>query len=501
MRHSSRPHSQSDGRRAGSELAGGIAGERSAVRRAPRNGHAYPGPGVSFPDGGFEQASGNRFTEWDLQDKPGEYTFCDTAVKHSGKSSVRIENLGQANRDEGFFIGKTINVAPFHEYRVSVWVKTDQCRSKDLMINVRGKARPAQGKYEEHPGDFHTNIHGEGPNANSLCFAPFEIRWTQDWQKHSIIFNSLDNTKVNIRFGAWAIKSGRMWWDDAQIEEVGLVNVLRRPGTPVVVKGEDGTVYEEGKDYKPISDPLLNIERVDHEPPAIRLTPTSRISEGQRLRVSYYHPVLIHYGCSLCLSEPAVFEEYRRQVQQVNEELHPKAFFMQHDEIRIANWCEACQSKHMTPGQLLADNVRKCVAIIKEIRPDAKIWVWNDMFDPLHNAHEDYYLVNGDLTGSWEGLPPEVGIVNWAHHLKGKNFSFFATRGHEQILSGYYGEPRDRDGTETLAWLKAGEGVPGIVGVMYTAWWYPELKDLSAWAQGVWGSERGDEGMQGRNRK
>ena len=255
-----------------------------------------------------------------------------------------------------------------------------------------------------------------------------------------------------------------MWWDDAQIEEVGLVNVLRRPGTPVVVKGENGKVYQEGKDYEPIADLKLNIYQVDHDQPAILLTPTSRITEGQRLRVSYYHPVLIHYGCSTCLSEPAVFEEYRRQVERVNEELHPKAFFMQHDEIRIANWCELCQSKHETPGQLLADNVRKCVAIIKEIRPDAKIWVWSDMFDPLHNAHEEYYLANGSLAGSWEGLPAEVGLINWGHHLNGQNFLFFSMRGHEQILSCSGDDPKDAHGDENAGVAPEGRACPGDRG-------------------------------------
>jgi hypothetical protein len=36
---------------------------------------------------------------------------------------------------------------------------------------------------------------------------------------------------------------------------------------------------------------------------------------------------------------------------------------MSHDEIRVANWCAACESANLTPGQLLADNVKRCIAI------------------------------------------------------------------------------------------------------------------------------------------
>lgn len=53
----------------------------------------------------------------------------------------------------------------------------------------------------------------------------------------------------------------------------------------------------------------------------------------------------------------------------------------------------------MTPAELLADNVLKCVETIQSKNKDVEIFVWSDMFDNTHNAREDYYLLNGDLTG------------------------------------------------------------------------------------------------------
>jgi hypothetical protein len=155
---------------------------------------------------------------------------------------------------------------------------------------------------------------------------------------------------------------------------------------------------------------------------------------------------------------------------------------MQHDEIRVGNWDEACQQRHMTPGQLLADNVRKCTQIIHDISPAAKVWVWSDMFDPKHNAVDNYYLVNGTWAGSWEGLRPEVGIVNWAIHLKGANFRWFAERGHQQVLAGYYDDPKQ----DIAGWLKAGEGLPGINGAMHTTW-QDNYRDMEDWARAAWG--------------
>ena len=46
------------------------------------------------------------------------------------------------------------------------------------------------------------------------------------------VFNSLDDTAVRVYVGTWGARKGRVWWDDIEFEEVGLLNVLRRPGCP-----------------------------------------------------------------------------------------------------------------------------------------------------------------------------------------------------------------------------------------------------------------------------
>ena len=103
--------------------------------------------------------------------------------------------------------------------------------------------------------------------------------------------------------------------------------------------------------------------------------------------------------------------------------------------------------------------------------------VWSDMFDPHHNAVKDYYLVNGDLKGSWLGLDPKVVIMNWNFGARDKSLAFFSGRGHPQILSGYY----DAGPDQIKGWLEAARGVPGVIGVMYTTW-QNNYTDLEAFA-------------------
>jgi hypothetical protein len=275
--------------------------------------------------------------------------------------------------------------------------------------------------------------------------------------------------------GFWGEGKGTIWVDDLAIEELALVNILRREGCPLVVKSGDGmTTYEEGRDFEPVVDSKLG--RVpwegefefDHAGPTIRITSRSRIKNGDRLRVSWYHPVITHGSQIMCcLSEPKLEKILADQARRLNELFHPKTFFMSHDEIRVANWCLACQKRKLTPGQLLAENAKRCTSILKTVNPQARIVVWSDMFDPHHNAVDNYYLVNGSLKGSWEGLARDVMIANWNGGKAAESLKFFADRGHSQVIAGYYDGD---DLTNFKEWDSAARGVKGVAGFMYTTW-------------------------------
>ncbi len=411
--------------------------------------------------GDFENVRDNHFNGWGFQDDEGVTTFADHAVVHSGNTSLRMENISK-NQYLHCRINQPLKLQPFRQYHISFWLKTENLTPADAEVKIL--TPDAQG---------------------SLSFQTFHTEKTQDWKQYHLVFNSFSSTNALLYLGTWNGKNGKMWWDDIQIEEIGLVNVLRRPGCPVTIKGEGGTVYEEGRDYQKIVDPQLHPWIAYHDAPTIKLTPNTRIQNGERLRVSYYHSIIVYEDrINGCLSEPRIFEDWKGEVKRANELLHPAAFLMSHDEIRIMNQCALCQSKRMTAGELLAWNVHKAAQIIRDIRPDAEVWVWNDMFDPLHNAVDHYYAVNGTLKGSWKGLDKGIGIVNWHGGLKGKNCKFFADMGLRQILSGYY--DGDESGAEIAEWQAKTKGIPGIVGAMYTTW-EDKYDAMEAWAGKAWG--------------
>lgn len=407
-----------------------------------------PEPEARVRNGDLEVTKGDRFAGFGFQDEPGKATFADRSVAHRGSTSCRMDNLGATPVTR---LIQSVKVRPHACYRLSCWAKT-----RDLAPTggFRLMARGARG-------------------GQSLSFHEGGLEPSGDWKRVEVVFNTQAESEVTLYAGVWDGKAGTLWIDELELEELALVNVLRRDGCPLTVASEDGkTSYSEGRDFEPVRDPKLGevpyAGEYDfgHPGPPIKLKAGSGIQEGDRLRVGWYHPVLVHgEQVMCCLSEPKVYGLLRDQARRVEDLLHPRAFFMLHDEIRVANWCRACQARKLTPGALLADNVRRCSAILREIRPDAQQITWSDMFDPNHNAVKDYFLVNGTLESSWDGLQSSVVIANWNGGKAKASLDFFAKRGHPQVIAGYY----DSD-DNWKTWDAAARGVPGVIGFMYTTW-------------------------------
>jgi hypothetical protein len=399
---------------------------------------------AGFVNGGLEEYAENRVRGFQAQEQPGTITFIDRAVFKEGKASLRFENF-TANQSRQARLMQEIAVTPHRLYRVSCWVKTESLGQRDgLRIMVTG--------------------------LNGRNVAPMYLRVveTGDWTRQATGFNSLDQDKVRISVGVSGARGGKLWLDDLRLEEIALVNVVRRPGTPVTVRSESGgAVYEEGRDFAPVKDPELNF-RFDHEGPPIRLLPGSRIREGERLRVDYYHGLGIHSGqVSVCMSEPKLYEIWREQTRRLHELLAPQKYLLSMDEIRAGGSDLACRQRKMTMGEILGDCFHKQFRMLRALNPKGEIFTWSDMLDPNHNAHGNYYMVDGDYTGSWEHIPREMRIMCWYYERRDKSLKFFSGLGFQTIAGAYYdGDTLDNP----KGWLASLDETPGARGIMYTTW-------------------------------
>jgi hypothetical protein len=409
-------------------------------------------PPVELKNGGFETASARALHGFDLSGRFGESAVLDTAEKKAGRSSLRLQEF-QSQPGGTIRLSQWVSVHPYRRYRLSCWVKAESPVSSDPF---------GEGFFqlEVFGGDEKRPLQWENPRP-----AP-----NTEWRQVHVGFNSWGYDKVLIAPSVSGGKNSRFWIDGLQVEEVGLINVLRRPGAPLVVKSEkSGTVYEEGRDFEPISDPLMN-SRYDHDGPAIRLRAGSRIAEGERLRVSFYHPVAIYNGQTpICMSEPKVFQIWETQARLIQEALAPRYYFVNADEQRAAGTCRACEDRQMTLGQLMGDCISRQFKILKSASPKAEICVWSDMLDPNHNADQRkyYYLTSGNFDGSWNYVPKDLIIGCWYYERRDLSLKHFSALGFRTVAGAYY----DADDLRNPAdWLKSLDQTPGALGIIYTTW-------------------------------
>ena len=400
------------------------------------------GTNVLMANGGFENFDGNKIKGFDFCDQPGEISFVDSEVKHGGKASLRLENF-TANQHGHGRVMQTLKVQPQRCYRVTLWVKTAGLQPIGA-FNLQALA-----------------------NDRSLAPRQFNLASTGDWRKLTMLVNSLNYDRIRLYAGMWGGKDGKLWLDDWTVEEVGPVNVLRRPGTPVTVRNADGSItYEEGRDYAPLHDPQFSPWRDDREALALKLLPYGRIREGDSLRVSWYHSMLIHDSqVTVCMGEPAVYDIFDHEIKLLAERLQPRRVFLNMDEVRMGGTCRACQTQNM--AELIGKCVTRQAQTIRKYLPQAQVYVWSDMFDPNHNAHGNYYLVDGDFTGSWKHLPKDLIIAVWGGEPREKSLSFFAKEGFSTLVACYYDAD---DLNDVNGWLQAARPLPSVRGFMYTPW-------------------------------
>ena len=67
-----------------------------------------------------------------------------------------------------------------------------------------------------------------GMGGRALTFHEGGVEPSQDWKRVEVVFNSLDQHDAAVYIGFWGEGKGTFWIDDLKLEELALVNVLRR---------------------------------------------------------------------------------------------------------------------------------------------------------------------------------------------------------------------------------------------------------------------------------
>ena len=163
---------------------------------------------------------------------------------------------------------------------------------------------------------------GALPVRGKLTFHEGGLEPTQDWKRVEVVFNSLDRCEANLYAGFWGQGKGTMWLGPTWPSGAGPRQRLAPRGgvrwsSPPMAE----TTYEEGRDFEAVADtkpgPGSLGGRIRVRPtlgPTIKITPRSRIKNGDRLPCELVssgdHAWLAQVMC--CLTEPEDREDPRR---------------------------------------------------------------------------------------------------------------------------------------------------------------------------------------------
>ncbi len=411
-------------------------------------------------NGDFEQHNGDRFAINGWIDAAGKRSFADTAVVHSGKCAVRLENFATDKYGHGRICMK-VTLTPNRRYRMKVFAK-----SEGLVPNK---------------GKFMLQFYGTNGSQKSAIIP--DIAPTQEWKEYDLVFSSGEMTEGLMYVGMWGGVNGKLWIDDMTLETDGVSDVIRRDGTPFTVKNaKSGKVYEEGRDYGKVEG-LKELSSAPKKNLVLDLPKGSRIHDGDELLISFYQPARAgSWQYSTCMSEPAIYDEFRASAKQIMEALNPRKWFLSMDEVRAGGTCAACEARHTDMAHILGDCITKQHDIIKAVRPDAEIYIWSDMLDPKHNAHDNYYNCKGTFEGSWNLIPKDIIISCWYHTIREQSMPFFEQLGFRTQAAAYY----DVDELDSSReWLETCNHTKNCTGIMYTSWRrkYALLEDFGKMVQ------------------
>ncbi len=150
-----------------------------------------------FNNPGAEDLTGELPSGWRVRTYTGEAKHSVAAPGHSGKNSFFIESANGSDTSFHF----DLDLLPGHDYLLSGWIKTE---------NLKTKSGGKGAMLELH------QLNGGQPLTKPLT-------GTNDWTKVELKFATKGQREIsiNLLFGGWGHATGKAWWDDLSLTDLG----------------------------------------------------------------------------------------------------------------------------------------------------------------------------------------------------------------------------------------------------------------------------------------
>ncbi len=161
---------------------------------------------------GFEKGVANEADLWTTSTWSGEPVLGIAEIGRTGNRSAVISSQSGADASWSY----RLKVKPNKDYRVSVWIKTEDVAGGGMGALVNVHELQLEGKSDGLKGD-------------------------NDWTEITLEFNSgrHENLLLNCLFGGWGRATGTAWYDDVEV-----VQISREPEVPQMTDEEAGVFFE-----------------------------------------------------------------------------------------------------------------------------------------------------------------------------------------------------------------------------------------------------------------
>lgn len=353
-----------------------------------------------------------------------------------------------APRQNGDVTDASVEVTPGRSYR----------------LRIKASAEGVKGHWPIMVG-----VRRAGAKSDYIELRDFKVKCDGAEQTFDVSFASLAETNVTILCRSYNSNyPGTATVSSLELSETEPQLVVRRSGTPVRVwRLRDGKEFKEGVDYAEIPKPVT-LWPSPHTKFVLKPLPGGAMKEGDEVSVDCYcsFPACGKWT-SACMASPEVFREMDASAAEIAKTLNPKVWELSFDEVRQGGGCEDCR-KAGDMAHVFAQCVKRAMQTIRKYRPDAEIFMYNDMVDPFYITDEGKYAgLYSSMKGVWDLLPCDLGIDCWTYSTRETAPKFFAERGHPIFISAFYDEKELKRSAE---WRDTALKIPGVKGVIYSTY-------------------------------
>ncbi len=418
-----------------------------------KNGFAQPvlTSRINLKNPGFEGGSQawQLGTDWNIDSE-----------SYEGNSSAKIAVRGPHLRRSSILKSKNYYIIPNSVYSLSFFAKANK---------LGGKYPPALRVVE-------LGLDGKWLRQHSVYIKK------NFWHRLELNFKtSPECSKIYIYANIWD-GHGEAWLDNLDLKRMdnALVNVIRTDRAKIVVKNKNRSIiYNEGRDYKVIEGkmnyPYLSFNTATR----IKRISSGRIKRNAKVLISYDYSIKMvpfaPWSVPYCPSEPQTYEVMSKVCKDIIDYLHPKFLSIGHDEIRGLNRDSRCKKRNLTNAQLLAYDINTLYNIIKNLDPNIKVLMWDDMLNPWHNGgDEDYQVQFGGVKGKTSYMinliPKDIILMVWWYDErdwlnKMKNSPrYFESKGFTCLVAGWNNKENIRK------WIKIVDDYNNVIGIIAVTW-------------------------------